>query len=177
MPTIWGAADMRRYHRGFSLVEVLVTILLIAIGLLGMMAMQGRAIQYTADSLNRTQAVLLANELIEILRSTPTSATDDGAFYFNGSLPGTQGSCLELATSTLVEDQINCWGNKVRRLLPGTGTSDVASLFRACLSDTPDSCGTGAALEVRIAWQGSGDECGLPDEDAQVCTYQVRTQI
>ena len=168
---------MPSFHKGFSLLEVLITILLTAIGLLGMMAMQGRAIQYTADSLNRTQAVLLANELIEIMRSTPTSAAEDASFYFDGSLPNSEGSCLELNSATLVEDQINCWGSKVRRLLPGTDTAEVTSEFRACLSEAPGSCATGAALEVRIAWQGSGGECGDAGEDAQICTYQVRTQI
>ena len=170
---------MRRSHKGFSMLEVLITVLLITIGLLGMMAMQGRAIQYTADSLHRTQAVLLANELIEIMRATPTSATDDGSFYFSGSLPSGAGNCLELSGNTLVEDQIDCWGSKVRRLLPGTNDAAVASQFRACLSDTPGSCDTGAALEVQIAWQGTGDECdaGGGNNDAPICTYQVRTQI
>ena len=168
---------MRHFHKGFSMLEVLITILLVAIGLLGMMAMQGRAIQYTADSLNRTQAVLLANELIEIIRATPTSATDDGSFYFDGSLPSTESNCLELSSNSLVEDQINCWGNKVTRLLPGANTTGVTSQFRACLSKTPENCDGGAALEVQIAWQGTGDECSNDIDDPQICTYRVRTQI
>ena len=173
---------MRHSAKGFTLIEMLITILLIAIGLLGMMAMQGRSILYTADSLHRTQAVLLANELIEIVRASPSHFVDDGTFYFDGTLPSAGGSsCLELDdTDTLIQDQFNCWGSKVRRLLPGTDSSDVTSNFRACLTTTAEAaCGTGAALEITIAWRGAGDECSDPEDDdaAQVCTYQVRTQI
>lgn len=172
---------MRHSAKGFTLLEMLITILLIAVGLLGMMAMQGRSILYTADSLHRTQAVILANELIEIVRATPSHVVDDGTFYFDGTLPSAGGSsCLELDdTDTLIQDQFDCWGSKVRRLLPGTDNSDVTSRFRACLSTTPGTCGTGAALDIQIAWRGAGDDCIDPgdDEVAKVCTYQVRTQI
>ena len=56
-----------RNSRGFSLIEVLVTIVLTTVGILGMVALQSRSIQYTQDSDNRNAAVTLANDLIEMV--------------------------------------------------------------------------------------------------------------
>ncbi|MCR3769086.1 type IV pilus modification protein PilV, partial [Pseudomonas aeruginosa] len=45
---------------GFSMIEVLVALVLISIGVLGMVAMQGRTIQYTQESVQRNAAAMLA---------------------------------------------------------------------------------------------------------------------
>lgn len=67
-------------NKGFSLIEVLVALLLTTIGVLGMVALQGRSIQYTQDSVQRNTAVSLANELIEIARANPQA-------LYNSSVP------------------------------------------------------------------------------------------
>lgn len=164
--------------QGFSLLEVLVTILLITVGVLGMVAMQGRSIQYTNDSLHRTQAAILANEMIEIVRASPTTATDGNAFYFTAQLPSSAGDCREIGDASLMEDQIGCWGNKVRRLMPGTDTDAIRGQYYVCRTAVEGTCGAGSALEVQIAWRASGEQC-LNDAgaDDDVCTYRVRTQI
>ncbi|PKM30517.1 MAG: type IV pilus modification protein PilV [Gammaproteobacteria bacterium HGW-Gammaproteobacteria-11] len=171
-----------RKTAGFSLLEVLITLLLVTVGLLGMVAMQGRSIAYTTDSLHRTQAAILANELIEIIRATPSSVVEDenASLYFTGTLPTPAAGqeCLELPDSELMDRQIECWGDKVRRLLPGTEDAAVSSQFYVCLTDTPGNCGTGTALEIRLAWRAVGSEC-LNDNavDSDICLYRVRTQI
>ena len=58
-------------NKGFSLIEVLVALLLTTIGVLGMVALQGRSIQYTQDSVQRNTAILLSGDLIEIIRAHP----------------------------------------------------------------------------------------------------------
>ena len=57
------------YIRGFSMIEVLVTILLICIGVLGLVALQGRTITYTQDSALRNAAAMLADDLQEMMRA------------------------------------------------------------------------------------------------------------
>lgn len=166
--------------QGFSLLEVLITILLITIGVLGMVAMQGRSIQYTNDSMHRTQAAILANELIEIIRATPASATDDDAFYISedDALPTSDGNCRNIGGAALMEEQLACWGDKVRKLLPDAGAADIVGQFYACRSAIPGSCGDGAAVEVQLAWRAAGGQClNDDDDDSDICTYRVRTQI
>ncbi|MFN3581508.1 MAG: type IV pilus modification protein PilV [Pseudomonas sp.] len=172
---------MQSRSNGFSLLEVLITILLITVGVLGMVAMQGRAIQYTNDSMHRTQAAILANELIEILRATPTKATTDATFYISeedGGLPSSAGNCRYIDDADLVDKQLACWGNKVRRLLPDAGAADVVGQFYACRSVVAGSCGDGAAIEVQLAWRAAGGQClNDADADSDICFYRVRTQI
>ncbi|MFT6463653.1 type IV pilus modification protein PilV [Halopseudomonas sp.] len=165
--------------RGFSLLEVLITILLITVGVLGMVAMQGRSIQYTNDSLHRTQAAILANEMIEIVRASPTLATDDEAFYFSAELPTSVKDCREIDGASLMGDQIACWGDKVRRLLPDAGAQDVSGQFHVCRTEVDGGlCGNGAAVEVQVAWRASGEQCLMDSEaDPSICTYRARTQI
>lgn len=52
-------------HRGFSLVEVLVAMLLVAIGLLGLAAAQIKTLQYASSSLQQTVASIQAQNVIE----------------------------------------------------------------------------------------------------------------
>lgn len=170
--------------RGFSLLEVLITILLTAIGILGMVAMQGRAIQYTQDSAQRTQAVILASELLEIIRTNPGSletGSDDTAL-FNTLPTSATGDCVDAGSAeTVVADQLACWARKVREQLPGA--DDFGDQFYSCLSPTPgdnDPCDSeGAAIEIQLAWRAVGNEIcpNAAGEENPYCTYRFRTQI
>lgn len=169
--------------RGFSLLEVLITILLISIGLLGMVAMQGRAIQYTQDSIERTNAAVLANELLEIVRSAPSGLLDDpedSPFLFNSLPASINDGCLTIDADDLIETQVGCWAARVRTLLPDA--DDLSAEFLSCISSSPGTCDDdGAALEIRMAWNAAGEGCldaesndGL---DSRLCTFTFRTQI
>lgn len=48
--------------RGFALLEVLVSILLLSFGILGIVGLQARAINFSVDAEDRNRAALLANE-------------------------------------------------------------------------------------------------------------------
>ena len=67
--------DMRLQH-GFSLVEVLVTLLVLKVGLLGILAAQTVALRQVQDATQRTQAVALSYGLLNELRANQSlSAT------------------------------------------------------------------------------------------------------
>lgn len=57
---------------GISLVEVIVTILILSIGLLGMAALQNTSLKLAYDSYLRTQASFLAYDLIDRIRANPS---------------------------------------------------------------------------------------------------------
>ena len=57
--------------RGFSLIEVLVTLVLLAVGVLGMVALQSKSISYMKEAENRDTAVSTVNELVDIMRTYP----------------------------------------------------------------------------------------------------------
>lgn len=88
----------RRAHRGFTLLEVLVAILLFSIGVLGLVGLQARATQVSIAAEDTNRAALLASEMATLMwnRGTVVIATTDAtrvawearvAAPANGGLP------------------------------------------------------------------------------------------
>jgi len=67
-----------RRQAGFTLIEVLVAILICSIGLLGIVGLQAKAIQYSVGSEDVNRAAILAGEAVWAIQdqqSVPLSAT------------------------------------------------------------------------------------------------------
>ena len=56
------------HQRGVGLVEILVALLVLAIGVLGFVALQYRSLEASAESTSRVQAITLARDLAERIR-------------------------------------------------------------------------------------------------------------
>ena len=76
----------RRASRGFTLIEVLVSMLILLVGLLGVVGMQMLSLQANQGAYFRSQAVYIASEILDAMRANPTAAAnyvgvypDDGA--------------------------------------------------------------------------------------------------
>mgnify|MGYP003399266113 FL=1 len=67
---------MKQYQKGVGLVEVLVALLLLAVAVMGFIALQYRAIEATAESGARVEAISLARDLAERVRVNRTAATE-----------------------------------------------------------------------------------------------------
>jgi type IV pilus assembly protein PilV len=61
-----------RQEAGFGLIEVLASVLVLAVGVMGFAALQLRAVQTSGDSYYRTQAMSIAQDLAERARSNST---------------------------------------------------------------------------------------------------------
>lgn len=61
-------------HSGFSLLELLIGLLIFAIGFLGVASLQQVSIKLTHDSVLQNAAITLSNSLIERLRATSGAA-------------------------------------------------------------------------------------------------------
>src|SRR5687768_17421752 len=57
--------------RGFTLVEVLVTVVLISVGLLGLAALQLTTLRGNHDAYARSQASILAANILDCMRTNP----------------------------------------------------------------------------------------------------------
>lgn len=64
-----------RAQRGLTLIEILVTLLVLAIGLLGLAALQGFSLQSGQASYFRTQATNMAYEVADFTRANRSIAT------------------------------------------------------------------------------------------------------
>lgn len=92
---------------GFSLVEVLVSIVVLSFGMLGMVGLQAAALQANRDAKSQSAAVTLARELAEMMRGhkivavQPTNATNRYLGDFSSPLaPATASYCLSVSSST-----------------------------------------------------------------------------
>lgn len=68
---------MKVSQRGVTLLEMLVSLLILSIGLLGIAALQTRGQQFNFASYVRTQATVLGNEIIEQIQTNATFARND----------------------------------------------------------------------------------------------------
>ena len=87
-------SGFRNRQRGVGMIEVLITVLVLSVGLLGLAALQGISLQSNSVSYHRTQAVNLAHEVLDDIRANhldPQSSTLDTAYWDNraaATLPG-----------------------------------------------------------------------------------------
>jgi len=181
--------------KGFSLIEVLVALLLTTIGVLGMVALQGRSIQYTQDSVQRNTAVELANNLIEIMRANPSSlfikvppkfpmnsGIINNSIFFkeSGQALNNRQACVTNDTTIpkTAKELRDCWAETVETMLPG-GADVFDSDVHVCRSSIPGTCDDkGSMIEVQLAWQTREGAClDTVDTNATVCTYTVRVEL
>jgi type IV pilus assembly protein PilV len=62
----------RRDGAGFTLIEVLISILIFSLGVLGTIALQARAAQFATQNGDRSRASLLANEMVSTMWAAQT---------------------------------------------------------------------------------------------------------
>src|SRR6185312_14583430 len=66
-------------HAGYLMIEVLITVFILAIGLLGVVGLQARAEQAETDSYERTQALILLQDMADRISANRTVAFDTTA--------------------------------------------------------------------------------------------------
>lgn len=77
-------------QRGVGLIEVLITVVILSIGLLGVAALQARALQENQSAVLRTQANILAYDILERMRSNRAQARKASGGYnisIGGGIP------------------------------------------------------------------------------------------
>jgi type IV pilus assembly protein PilV len=126
---------------GFSLLEVLITIVVVSLGLLGVAGMQVAAIKLTDLSATRTTGVNMSSDIIERIRANPDGSADYQIAF--GSTPtGTTLAALDLIA----------WKNSLKdpiKGVDGDGQIDIAD-DPSCKSVPPFSdCRT---VRVQIRW-------------------------
>ncbi len=103
---------------GFTMMEILVTLLILAIGLLGIAALQFKAMRYSNDAFRRSQVTFLAYEIADRMRINKKNA-DDYISFRNFKLSNTLPPCREDVRTDAATD-LDCWWNKAANALPPT---------------------------------------------------------
>lgn len=118
-----------RLSRGFSLMEVLVSILILSIGVLGVAALQLSGLQFSQSSYQTSQSTAVVGDLIDRMRSTPAieSAAVRSVYTFDttqDSQPADPGctSGTGCDAQQLAQHHVRQWWDNVLPLL-GDGAS------------------------------------------------------
>lgn len=102
---------------GFGMIEILIALLIMGVGLLGMASLQSRSLSMTTDSQNRSQAILLANDIIERARANHENA---GSYVIAADTNVTCDKAFTIDSSKSVfQNDVAAWRNELACLLPG----------------------------------------------------------
>lgn len=151
--------------RGITLIEVLVTLLILAIGLLGLAGLQLAASNAQFEAFQRAQALMVAEDMASRLRANPTAARDPNSPYFADKLYGDEiEDCTGLTGTTMLVERDLCeWNNLVlgSSITDAGGGRNQASAFgaRGCIdlerSDGALTTTNGeVAIRITVVWQG-----------------------
>jgi type IV pilus assembly protein PilV len=126
-------------QRGFTLIEVLIAVIVLAIGFLGMASLQVTATRLNQRAHQRSQATLLAEDLLDRMRANRDAALAAPSAY--ALALATPDTCAETSlTGTLAERDLRAWRVSLACHLPqGTGSVTLA----------------GATATIRVQWDDS----------------------
>nr|MBP6766119.1 type IV pilus modification protein PilV [Rubrivivax sp.] len=130
-------------QRGVSLVEVLVSVVVMALGLLGAVALQATALRNNQGSYERTQSSILTQGIFDAMRAN-MSAVAAGGYDTSGWV------CTAPSTSSLATRDIARWvGSLHSQIHPG-----------ACgnISCTANVCTVSVRWDDSRATQGATDQ-------------------
>ena len=130
------AADVR----GVGLIEVLVAVLVLAIGLLGAAAMQATALRNSQSSLERSQGVMHVYTILDAMRANPAAAR---AGAYNSGM-----TCTVPAAGNLVANDRRAWIDMIQQNLGNTACGQVACAGVLCTITVrwDDSRGTSGSV-------------------------------
>lgn len=135
-----------KFEKGGLLLEVLVTLVILAIGLLGLAGLQTRLQASEMESYQRAQAILLLNDMANRIQVNQNAASA----YATGETYGA-GSACPAAGSTPLERDLSEWCLALQGAAEKSGDSDVGAMVggRGCI----ESLGANRYM-ITVAWQG-----------------------
>lgn len=109
---------------GFGLIEILVAVLILAIGLLGMASLQTISLQQTTEARSRSQAVFLAQDILERARANRNELTDYSVTA--GDDPDCETDFAIASGSSVSANDKKAWKNSLACLIPnGNGSVEL----------------------------------------------------
>jgi type IV pilus assembly protein PilV len=156
------ASRMPGAQHGFTMMEVLVSLVIAVFGLLGLVGIQAFAHQAELESYQRAQALVLMNDMVERVNANRRSAScyayttgAGGTPYLGtdyGGTPTCVGTALNTQTRNLAESDMKEWDLALKGAAEKSSGASVGAMVgaRGCVSyDSATQVYT-----VIVAWPG-----------------------
>lgn len=138
----------KKLQTGVTMIEILVTIVILSIGLLGLAGLQSRLQISEVEAYQRAQALILLDDMANRIAVNRNNASS----YVTGtSSPLGVGMTCPTSTTTRKDVDLREWCNTLQGASETSGTNKVGAFLggRGCV----ESLGSGQYM-VTIAWQG-----------------------
>lgn len=135
---------------GFTMLEVLITIVIVALGLLGVAGLQARMQLAEVESYQRAQAIVLLEDMVARINANRKNATS----YVTTTPLGTgaaEGDCTGLTGAAL---DLCAWNNALLGVTETSGGENRGAMIgaRGCIANTVSTMPR--EFVVSVAWQG-----------------------
>lgn len=137
-----------RFQSGTTMIEVLVTIIILALGLLGLAGLQSRLQMSEMEAYQRSQAIILLNDMASRIATNRNAA----ATYVTGSAnPVGAGMSCPTSTDSIKNVDISEWCNALQGAAEASGGALMGAMIggRGCIEDLG-----GNEYRVSVVWQG-----------------------
>lgn len=145
-------------QRGVTLIEALITVVILSMAALGYAALQLRGLSTNAGAMWRSKATVLAAEAGDRLRA---NAAGVAAGHYNALLaPGTAPTCTLASPCTIAQIaalDFAAWRLALAQALPeGSGVICLDATSNDGQLDAPACDGSGTQLAVKVFWRERG---------------------
>ncbi|MFT5211549.1 MAG: type IV pilus assembly protein PilV [Flavobacterium sp.] len=146
---------MKNRSQGFSLIEVLVSVLIMAVGILGVAGMQVLSLQQNRNALIRDQALQIGNDILDRMRVNPRSSYSPVLIT---DTPASNVNCLNNSCNRdeMAEFDIAQWKCRLNPLDADGVVYGVCAGFNMSNISLPGGKGsiskTGLLYEITVTW-------------------------
>jgi type IV pilus assembly protein PilV len=140
--------------KGFSLIEVLVTVVIISSGLLAYAGLQLNGLNQTHAALFRSQAAISTNDMADRLRANPPGAIAGGYRTIETDGLATPDCTLGCTPFNLAVLDLKTWQSSLSQYLP------LASGVVSCADSDPldaDPCSASSIHTIIVSWDNNKD--------------------
>lgn len=167
-----------KQQTGVSMIEILVLVIIMSIGLLGIAGLQVTGLKQTTNAGFQTQAMLLAEDLIERVRANREAAIPFNSYEkkhntdFSNSAVAACATAAGCTKEQMAANDLFSWSQLVQNSLPVDADRLKDDTFICIDSDSTDATncdGAGSTFVIQIGW----NETSSTDSAEQIQRYQM----
>ena len=162
---------MKKRTQGFSLIEVLVSVLIMAVGILGVAGMQVISLQQNRNALLRDQALQAGNDILDRMRANPLSTYSPVLIT---DVPASNVNCVDniCDRNEMAEFDIAQWKCRLNPIDADGEVYEVCAGFSISKVSLPGGQGsiskTGLLYEISVIW--------MRDQSGNTSSITLRAQ-